>query len=300
MSLHVQGHNISHAWVEAYEALSRSKGNEVVNLTVTISDPTTEIFAVRQLVDRQVAELAAAGCAGYGKSVHTVANTIFPISLYTPGNPQAFFDRVRTGQSGRQGTVTSWGPKSGTYIGRLVQYPTYGKGTFNQLARMLANLDMQSNYQDSYELALECEPPDDDDDVPNLFGSASTFVPAYDNNHRGGQCLSHISLNLSRSGELSLTALYRHQTFLTRAYGNFLGLARLQQFLVHESRKDIRCGELMVTASHAEIDAEGRRTKDHLMQACKPQLNNDPSAVEWHTRPFGSSWSDLNLPRLSA
>ncbi len=99
MSQHVNGSNIAEAWVNAFSALSAAKDHEIVNLTVTIENPGLELLNVRQRLDLAVAELKAAGRAGFDKSVHTVANTIFPMSLYRAGRPDAFYTAVRESQS---------------------------------------------------------------------------------------------------------------------------------------------------------------------------------------------------------
>lgn len=301
MSKHVGGPNIASAWVAAFNALSAAKGYEIVNLTVTIEDPALELLGVRQQIDRQVAALRAAGRARFDKSVHTVANTIFPVSLYRAGRPDAFYEAVRKGQSHRDGSITSWGPKGGTYAGRLVAYPTYGGGELNQIKRVIHYLDADTTYRDRYEIALTREAPDEDLDIPAASpdASASTFVPGYDNATRGGQCLSHISLNVT-DDRLSMTALYRHQTFVSRAYGNFLGLARLQHFLVQEAQKPLQVGELMVVASHAEIEAPAAARRDELLESCRAHLADEAVPIEWQARRFGSSWSDLELPKLGA
>lgn len=298
MSQHVIGANIAEAWVEAFGALSVARRCEIVNLTITIGNPTLEVLAVRRQIDREVAELSAAGRSGFNKSVHTVANTIFPISLYRAGRPDAFYDAVRKSQSRRAGSITSWGPKGGTYVGRLVEYPTYGKGDLNQIKRIVEYLDSDTTYRDRYEFSLTCEAPDQDPTKPTLFTSASTFVPGYDTSTRGGQCLSHISLNVT-DDRLSMTALYRHQTYVARAYGNFLGLARLQHFLVQEAKKPLRVGELMVVASHAEIEAPAAARREPLLGSCRAHLDDKPVPIEWQARSFGSSWSDLELPELT-
>jgi thymidylate synthase len=297
MSRHVGGPNIASAWVAAFDALAASKGHEIVNLTVTIDDPGSELIGVRQQIDRQVAELRATGRRGFDKSVHTVANTIFPVSLYRAGRPDSFYEAVRTGQSRRDGSITSWGPNAGTYAGRLVAYPTYNRGELNQLKRIIDYLDAGTTYRDRYEISLTCEASDEDlaQPLPSPVASASTFVPGYDNATRGGQCLSHISLNVT-DDRLSMTALYRHQTFVSRAYGNFLGLARLQHFLVQEAQKPLRVGELMVVASHAEIEGSATARSDELLQSCRAHLADESVPIEWQARRFGSSWSDLELP----
>lgn len=300
MSVHVHGSNIAEAWVNAFDVLTAAKAHEIVNLTVTIDNPGLELLGVRQRIDQSVAELKAAQLkagsrATFNKSIHTVANTIFPVSLYRAGRPNSFYDAVRKGQSGRSGTVTSWGPRAGTYAGRLVRYPTYNKGELNQINRMVEYLDDETTYRDRYELSLTCEQPDEDPVNPELGTSASTFVPGYDNATRGGQCLSHISLNVT-DHRLSMTALYRHQTFVSRAYGNFLGLARLLHFLVQETKSDLRVGELMVVASHAEIESSAAPIRESLLKSSKSYLTDETVPIEWQARMFGSSWSDLELP----
>ena len=298
MSEHVDGLHIGDAWFKAFDLLAGTKAHEVVNLTVTIANPGLELLGVRRQIDRAVAQLRDEGRDGFekgAKSVHTVANTIFPLSLYRAGRPDSFYNAVRTGQSGRDGTITSWGSNSGTYAGRLVRYPTYDKGEFNQIKRLVAYLDGKPTYRDRYELSLTCEPPDDETPNSPLGASASMFVPGYDNAVRGGQCLSHISLNVT-DGQLSMTALYRHQTFVGRAYGNFLGLARLQHFLVQETSADLQVGELMVVASHAEIESAAASRRDSLLESTRAHLTDEPVPIEWQARQFGSSWSDLELP----
>ena len=50
MALFVEGDNVSTAWVEALDRLLAGDG-EAVNLTVAIADPTTEVPAIRSVVD---------------------------------------------------------------------------------------------------------------------------------------------------------------------------------------------------------------------------------------------------------
>lgn len=50
-----------------------------------------------------------------------------------------------------------------------------------------------------------------------------------DRRRRGGPFLAHVSLT-SVDGSLHLAALHRRHHYLARAYGNFLGLARLRNF----------------------------------------------------------------------
>lgn len=294
MSTHVSGSNISTAWLAALAALNDQVGSSAVNFSVTVEHPGQEIAGVRRALDRIVSELRSERRSDFNKSVHTVANSIFPISLYRAGKPENFYAAALAGQLGRNGTVTSWGPKAGTYIGRLLRYPTYGGTEVNQLSRLLGYLDDDINWADRYEVEMSLPAPD----PVATAGTASTYVAGYDNAARGGQCMSHLSLNLSDS-KLSMVALYRHQTYISRAYGNLLGLARLMRFLVAESKKDLQVGELMVVASHAEIEQGAHGSIASLLDPATNGSTGVATDIEWHSRPFGSAWSDLELPRIA-
>jgi hypothetical protein len=271
----------------------------MVNLTVTIEQPTLEDRGIRHELERAIAQLRDSGAPGFQRpqSVHTVANTLFPISLYRRGRTDAFFRNAIAGQLGRGGKSTSWQP-SGTYIGRLIRYPIAdGKSTINQLEILLDRLRSASR-KDYYELGLGGSATDDQApggnacEITGLDGGMPIYLPGFDNQIRGGQCLSHISLTLI-GNRLSLTALYRHQVYVTRAYGNYLGLARLLAFLAHESGRDI--GEIMVVASHADIDAT-RTAAQSLLSSAVDASGTGIAQIEVESRPLGSTWRDLDLP----
>jgi hypothetical protein len=105
---------------------------------------------------------------------------------------------------------------------------------------------------------------------------------------RGGPCLAHISLTLDE-GVLSMVALYRRHSYIPRAYGNFLGLARLLVFLSVESGHEV--GNLLVVTGHAVDDASGRKV---LLRAARAN-QGEVAEIEWHARSLGASWSDLDL-----
>ena len=86
----------------------------------------------------------------------------------------------------------------------------------------------------------------------------------------GFPCLSHISLTLV-GGRLSMTALYRNQTFIARAYGNYVGLSRLLTFIADQT--DTECGEIEVVATHADAELElGRQRIGRLVDGCRALL----------------------------
>jgi hypothetical protein len=299
MGTHVTGTDIGDAWLNAFAQLVAAPAEGLVNLVVTIERPTLEDRGIRHELERTIVQLRDSGATGFRRpqSVHTVANTLFPISLYRRGHAETFFRNAITGQIGRGGKPTSWQP-SGTYIGRLVRYPIAdGKSAINQLEILLGKL-RSANRKDQYELGVEgpgAEYADLDGetgDIARLYGGMPIYLPGFDNQIRGGQCLSHMSLTLI-DNRLSLTALYRHQVYVTRAYGNYLGLARLLAFLAHESDRDV--GEIMVVASHADIDAT-RSTAQSLLSAAAGASGTDIAQIEVESRPLGAPWRDLDLP----
>jgi hypothetical protein len=69
---------------------------------------------------------------------------------------------------------------------------------------------------------------------------------------RGAQCLSFVSFKLHPERGLTLTALYRNHTYVTRCLGNLIGLGRLQAFVAKEA--GVNQGPLTCVSTHAEID----------------------------------------------
>ncbi|WHP18930.1 hypothetical protein [Cellulomonas sp. ES6] len=286
MSTHVDAGNIGDAWLGAYSALATT--GELVNLTVTIADPLHEDVGIRRTIEARLAEESRRKRDFRAQTMHTVANTIFPIGLYRPERPgavQRFYERVEAIEGARRHSrKTGWG----TYIGRLVSYPSPDGKPTNQLAQVLDVLCAERNYKNRYEMPIIA--PDRDGPVGGSGGSAvlqggrGTAAPA-----RGGPCLAHISLS-SLHGAVSMVALYRNHTYEDRAYGNFLGLARLLSFLATESGQAV--GELMVVASHA--DAILPRRKELLRAASSVAGETRP--IELSARPLGAPMSDLAMP----
>jgi hypothetical protein len=84
----------------------------------------------------------------------------------------------------------------------------------------------------------------------------------------GFPCLSHISLTLHESA-IHLTALYRNQGFVRKAYGNYVGLARIARFFATEV--GVAVGEITCVATHAdaEFDVAGKTRLHELVDLCR-------------------------------
>lgn len=146
--------------------------------------------------------------------IHTTANTIFPESL--SHGPESVFDRF--------GKVWKYAQKDGKnryghYFRRLSAYgEKYGRET-NQLQHVI---DTYNTVAGARRSAL----------------IATTFDPTLDHSKqklRGFPCLQQVCfLPDSKSKKLSLNAIYAMQYLSDRAYGNYLGLIRLGEYMARE------------------------------------------------------------------
>lgn len=288
MSTYIAARDIGQAWLSAFEMLLQAPERQLVNLAVDITDPMTEDLGVRSALECHLAWLRDTSAPGPWQSVHTVANTIFPISLYTPGGDDSadrFFSNARTADRARsQGRRSQWG----TYIGRLIDYETPGGIRVNQLENMLRVLRGDRRWADLYEAPVTY-PGETTADAETPCADMTVIGPG-DRRRRGGPCLAHVSIT-AVDGRLHLTAQYRRHSYVARAYGNFLGLARLLNFLAAESGYQV--GGMLVVGTHAEI--EQARGSSELLAAAQAAQGNVRS-VETSNRPLGASWKDLELP----
>lgn len=284
MGQFVQATDIGAAWLTAYGKL-RSSHRNITNLTVCIANPLQEDLGVRRVIEKHLVAHDGSGA----QSTHTVANTIFPISLYRPsssGAAKRYFSNVVSGQSARRSMKAGWG----TYAGRLVAYPSRDGQSTNQLERVLTRLGRTPHFENAYEIPLAGP----HDQPCGCSGALLHDDIRLDSRTRGGPCLAHISLS-APNRRLSMLALYRHHTYEDRAYGNFLGLARLLAFLAAESEHEV--GELMVVTGHAEATWNVPEVDELYAEAS--QEVGDKAKIETHARPLGETYNDLKLPKAT-
>jgi len=148
------------------------------------------------------------------KSVETVANTVFPVSLWNPNaKRQLLYERY-----GRiaERIKTKWREnKYGVYFDRMISGGP--SGNENQL-----------------EFALEtylARPG-----VRRSVLQIGIFDPTRDHSaaaRRGFPCLQHVTFAPAKDG-LTVNAFYATQYMVERAYGNYVGLCHLARFVAHE------------------------------------------------------------------
>jgi hypothetical protein len=216
------------AWLAAARHLANQPRYECYDLAVTIEDPLAEEVTVSEAYRDLLAQLDL-------PSIETVANTIFPDLLWqVAGSRSLLYERYL-----RMMPRLRRFPKNrnGTYFGRLVSWPE--SPLYNQveevIERIRRELSNRSRKRFVYDLLV--------------------FQPSRDAYPYGFPCLSYLNVKLdtsSPSAKLLMTAHYRNHYFIERAYGNYVGLGRLQRFI--SDGAGVERGPLTCVSGHAELD----------------------------------------------
>lgn len=211
--------NLSAAWLTAVRVLAAAPAHQLTDVIVAIADPRTEVPAIRAVADALTKRWP----------VETSANTIFPryfaLQGQTPEQLAARYERIE--QKLRHTPAN----RLGTYFGQLVAYrPTKTAAPINQLAIAVHNANTKPRLNHVYDMTIA--------------------VPGYNPRPRGFPCLAYLNFKIS-GGELLLTAHYRNHFFIDRAYGNYLGLSRLQSYLAGQMH--LRPGAMVCVSGHAFI-----------------------------------------------
>jgi len=268
MAYLIESENPAEAWLAAMRLMLDGDG-KAVNLSVVFPGAASDNSPVRDEIDRFITEHDIR-YHGDLLLVTTVANTIFPSALYHPhlgkdAAPRLYENYELSMRMHRRRK----GDKE-TYFNRLVAYPVGRSsddrdarlnpdGTFNQLAYYIERLAKQRktlHRSSSYELGIS-HPFD---------GELRVQAPYKDKKMGSFPCLSHISLTLV-GDSVHMSAMYRNQTFITRALGNYIGLANLLRCIATET--GTQPGELHVIATHADAETElGTRAVRGLVERC--------------------------------
>jgi hypothetical protein len=232
--------NVSTAWLAATRALDHEPGRKALHTVVRITDPTAEIPALREDVDRLL-ENRSLPC------VETVANTIFPAELARRSRDHA--DLVKRYERMYPVLQRYPGNETGTYFGRLIAYPT-AKEPFDQIGAVIKRIITQRDSGNPKHAArfetLTTVPDADATAVP-------IYVPNKDNNPMRFPCLSHCLFQTDSDDRVHLLAAYRYQYLVQKGYGNYLGLARLLSYVAE--RTGSHPGHLTVVAGKAHLES---------------------------------------------
>jgi hypothetical protein len=210
----IEDTNLSLAWARAFLALMQPGVDDLVPLQVTISGldggQPPEIPAIRQALDAEL-------MAKKKFPSETVAGTIFPQSMWNPAMPRdRLFERYQKALPALKKF------KQNIYGMYFERFTAYGPEQFNQLEFILnsrlGNGERKGNKRRSVLQAAVIWPKRDLTNQPL----------------RGFPCLQQVNFAPHGRDELAVNGFYATQFIFQKAYGNYLGLYNLGQFVAHE------------------------------------------------------------------
>lgn len=228
----IDADNVSEAWLDAINLLQATTGRKAVHLVARIKNPTTEVAEIREEADL----LIDSGPSNLWP-IDTTRNTIFPASWARrhpepedlAGYYRERYPQLRAVQSNAVGT----------YFGRVVAFPRCDGSIGDQLTdtvrKLRQELDGGTPKSSRYEISIYSE----------LKDTGPMSFP----------CLAHVSVHL-HDAALHMQAVYRNEYLIGRAYGNFLGLGQLLEYMANAA--GVGLGELLMTINHVQLDGNLR------------------------------------------
>lgn len=250
----IKGQTAPEVWLAAVEHVAQQPDDEDFDVFLHIAQPT--VLSIR---DAAVYKAVDGFLTGHGAfSVHTVAETIFPLDEYSRNGAEGLFatypEKLRTIQKGRKDG--NWG----SYSYRILRQKDFEGTLFNPLEDMVRKIRQHGKYRASFELGpgrpLE-------DEIP-IYDAVTDRKRLY-----GGPCLSHLSIKV-HDGQIRFNATYRSHYYVRRLLGNLVGLGRLQYFLARETK--LAVGGLTINSTFARLDSGsgegsgGRWTKAEALE----------------------------------
>jgi hypothetical protein len=204
--------SVSSAWLKAIQFASARPRKEASNLIVNIE-------GLRAAVNPEDATVRAALDQALEKndnfSVSTVANTIFPASLWRSDLPRAVLFERYLKLWPRISKIRQ--NRRGTYFQRMISYPDLSESAFNQLEFVISAYSNGTRRRS----ALQCSIL-----APNIDLNATPF--------QGFTCMQQMAFIPEGRNGLRISALYPMHYLWARAYGNYLGLMNLGRFVAFE------------------------------------------------------------------
>lgn len=297
---------ISQAWNAALQATLAVPSGQRCHVLMSVTEPGRELHDVRQANDDFINLTNKANKQSVATVAATIFPAdLYPVPPFAWHSELSLADKKRLDAAAHTLyagyarilplLLTAHGNRFGTYFQRMISYPGPQAGGFNQLdTRIKAlrsassragqgnyfNLDLAADGEPAHEVddlvgADEVETADPaGDDLPGqvdptcgseAWGGGLQLVRPQDKRSRGFPCLVHIDLTME-AGALHLFAVYRRQNLITKAYGNMLGLSRLQAFICQQSGVQIGRLAVMATFADAEHSEFGKRNVATLAQ----------------------------------
>jgi hypothetical protein len=233
----VKADSISDAWKQVVSMCLASQEHQIHALSVEIvCGNEIDDLIFRKCVNRA---LVAAEKA----TVDTVARTIFPIGLWNPRHPRTeLFGRyIKILPKLRRYALN----RRGLYFERLINYPRDREGTnvMNQLEFVIHTYVEKRNHRRS---ALQA----------SLY---NPFLDASNSPRLGFPCLQQVGFIPTSGHDLTVLGFYPVHYIFERAYGNYLGLAHLGQFMAKEM--GLRLTRVVCTAGAAKFEVSASKVR---------------------------------------
>lgn len=211
----IKSDSISEAWIEAVQTAADCSGHEAIPLVINIDcDPegrAHEDLGFRSHLNRA---LESEGCA----TVETVARTIFPKGFWNRTKPREdlYARYFRVLPKLRKCSKN----KRGQYFERLIgfQLNRNSDQRFNQLEHVIQTYKGGNHRRSALQASL-----------------VNPFLDWNNSKQLGFPCLHQVAfLPRGRDRTLRVMAYYPLHYLFERAYGNYLGLMWLGEFMAHE------------------------------------------------------------------
>lgn len=253
--------NLSYAWAKAFLHIIDNPGKEISPLVVSITGfndgEPQEYLDIRQSLDTCLA-------VNDEQTIDTVANTIFPNSLWRLSKYQRheLFERYLKNFLPRAKAIKHCKQKNsrGLYFERLIAFGS-GPNEGNQLEFII------SEYRKAKENPKR-------KGVRRSMFQASIFDPSRDHisssyaPYLPFPCLQHVSF-VPQGETLTMNAFYATQKIFNKAYGNYLGLCRLGNFMAHEMKLNLSRMNCFIGVEKLDNITKNSKDLDPVKEVCR-------------------------------
>jgi len=241
----IEGTNISKTWYKALELVVSKKNKEITPFLISLTE-FEEDLKFREILDNSLSNNKKA-------SIQTVAETIFPQSLYEYFQYDRFelYERYKVNLT-RIKKVNKKN-RNGTYFERLISYD----GNENQLEIIISSYLKDKGVRRSKLQASIFDPRCDHTDKP----------------YQGFPCLQHVTFYVNKNGGLILNGFYAIQYLYERGYGNWLGLINLGKFMAKEMNLEFEKFNCFIGIE--QLDCLGKTDARKLLKNLKENLGYD-------------------------
>jgi hypothetical protein len=261
--------NLSLAWAEAFLASRATSGHRLSPLTLSFTglegEQITENASIRSALEAALLEAEM-------QKVQTVANTIFPQSLWrvAKGDRKVLY-KTYVENLPEYVAMESSKNQRGLYFGRLIAFDLDHK-TGDRLPHIPTGKVADGN---QIEFIIDhCKPGT----RISMF-QASIFDPGRDQTpaaQLGFPCLQHVTFVPSFGDKtLSVNAFYATQQLFVKGYGNYLGLARLGHFVASQTKLNLARVSCFIGVEKMEAKPHEGPVLNALVEACEEALNLD-------------------------